>query len=116
MLPEATLEDRIANRFHVNTQTNTEGGTDDEEFRLNALIDPVNTTWAVWQGTIFGCVQCHSRPMRPKDPLWHGKYDWFLSMWNSTEDAELLDDFPHLKVPQDSSRFAEAARALAPRL
>ena len=107
------MEDRIANGFHVNTQTNTEGGTDDEVFRLNAVIDPVNTTWAVWQGTTFGCVQCHLRPI---DPIWHRKYDWFLSIWNSTEDAELLDDFPHLKVPQDSSRFAEAARALALRM
>ncbi|MSU85567.1 MAG: DUF1549 domain-containing protein [Pedosphaera sp.] len=90
----------MASGFHRNTQTNTEGGTDDEEFWLNAVIDPVNTTWAVWQGTTFGCLQCHSRPI---DPLWHGKYDWFLSMWNSTEDADLSDDFSRWKVPRDCS-------------
>ena len=105
LLPDATLEDRIATGFHRNTQTNTEGGTDDEEFRLNAVIDRVNTTWTVWQGTTFGCVQCHSHPY---DPIRHEEYYRFLSMWNSTEDADLSDDFPRLKVPKDPARFAEA--------
>jgi hypothetical protein len=43
-------------------------GTDDEEFRTAALIDRVNTTWEVWQGTTFGCIQCHSHPY---DPISH---------------------------------------------
>jgi hypothetical protein len=105
LLPEAGLEDRIATGFHRNTQTNTEGGTDDEEFRLNAVIDRVNTTWTVWQGTTFGCVQCHSHPY---EPFRHDEYYRVLSMWNSTEDADLSDDFPRLKVPKDPARFAEA--------
>ena len=105
LLPDATLEDRIATGFHRNTQTNTEGGTDDEEFRLNAVIDRVNTTWTVWQGTTFGCVQCHAHPY---DPIRHEEYYRFLSMWNSTEDADLSDDHPRLRVPHDPARFAEA--------
>ena len=105
LLPDATLEDRIATGFHRNTQTNTEGGTDDEEFRLNAVIDRVNTTWTVWQGTTFGCVQCHAHPY---DPIRHEEYYRFLSMWNSTEDADLSDDHPRLRVPNDPGRFAEA--------
>ena len=105
LLPDATLEDRIATGFHRNTQTNTEGGTDDEEFRLNAVIDRVNTTWTVWQGTTFGCVQCHSHPY---DPIRHDEYYRFLSMWNSTEDADLSDDHPRLRVPHDPARFTEA--------
>ena len=105
LLPEAGLEDRVATGFHRNTQTNTEGGTDDEEFRLNAVIDRVNTTWTVWQGTTFGCVQCHAHPY---EPFRQDEYYRFLSMWNSTEDADLSDDFPRLKVPRDPARFAEA--------
>jgi hypothetical protein len=46
MLPNATQAQKVATGFHRNTMTNTEGGTDDEEFRYEALIDRVNTTWA----------------------------------------------------------------------
>jgi hypothetical protein len=105
LLPNATIEDRIATGFHRNTQTNTEGGTDDEEFRLTAVVDRVNTTWTVWQGTTFGCVQCHSHPY---DSFKHEDYYRFLSMLNSTEDADLGDDFPRLQVPFDAAKFAEA--------
>ena len=107
LLPEATLEDRIATGFHRNTQTNTEGGTDDEEYRLAAVIDRVNTTWTVWQGTTFGCVQCHAHPY---DPFPQEDYYRFLSLWNSTEDADLADDHPVLRVPRDPARFTEAER------
>lgn len=105
LLPDATLDDRIATGFHRNTQTNTEGGTDDEEFRLTAVVDRVNTTWTVWQGTTFGCVQCHSHPY---DAFKHEDYYRFLSMLNSTEDADLGDDFPRMRVPFDPAKFAEA--------
>ena len=107
LLPEATLEDRIATGFHRNTQTNTEGGTDDEEYRLAAVIDRINTTWTVWQGTTFGCVQCHAHPY---DPFPQEDYYRFLSLWNSTEDADLADDHPVLRVPRDTARFTEAER------
>ena len=40
--------DLIATGFHRNTQNNTEGGTDDEEYRLAAVMDRVNTTWTAW--------------------------------------------------------------------
>jgi hypothetical protein len=105
LLPNATLDDRIATGFHRNTQTNTEGGTDDEEFRLTAVVDRVNTTWTVWQGTTFGCVQCHAHPY---DSFQQEDYYRFLSFFNSTEDSDLGDDFPRMKVPFDAAKFPEA--------
>ena len=105
LLPDASIEDRVATGFHRNTQTNTEGGTDDEEFRLSAVIDRINTTWTVWQGTTFGCVQCHSHPY---DAYRHDDYYRFLALWNSTEDADMGDDYPRLRVPTDPTRYAEA--------
>ncbi len=107
LLPDPTLEDRVATGFHRHTQTNTEGGTDDEEYRLAAVIDRVNTTWTVWQGTTFGCVQCHSHPY---DAFPHEDYYRFLALWNSTEDADMSDDFPRLRVPGDPARNADAER------
>src|SRR5579871_6637077 len=50
LLPSPTQEQRIATAFHRNTMTNTEGGTDDEEFRVAAIKDRVDTTLQVWMG------------------------------------------------------------------
>ena len=68
LLPDADIEDRLATAAHRQTQTNEEGGTDDEEFRVAAAIDRVSTTWQVWQGLTMGCVQCHDHPYDPPRP------------------------------------------------
>src|SRR5262249_55077298 len=65
LVSDATIGDRLATGFHRNTQTNTEGGTDDEEFRTAAVLDRVATTWETWQGTTFRCSQCHDHPYEP---------------------------------------------------
>jgi len=105
LLPDATIDDQVATGFHRNTQTNTEGGTDDEEFRLIAVIDRINTTWTVWQATTFGCTQCHSHPY---EPFRQEEYYRFMTFFNSTEDADLGDDFPRLNVPTDPQRLSQA--------
>ena len=64
LLSNPTYDDLIATAFHRNTMTNNEGGTEDEEFRTTALIDRVNTTFEVWQGTTMSCVQCHAPSLR----------------------------------------------------
>ncbi|MBI3836556.1 MAG: DUF1549 domain-containing protein, partial [Planctomycetia bacterium] len=53
LVPDADLNTRIATGFHRNTMVNTEGGTDDEEFRVAAIVDRINTTFEVWMGTTF---------------------------------------------------------------
>ena len=63
--PSPTLEQRIATAFHRNTMTNTEGGTDDEEFRVAAVKDRVDTTMQVWMGLTMGCAKCHTHKYDP---------------------------------------------------
>lgn len=106
LLPDATMDQRLATAFHRNTQTNTEGGTDDEEFRVAAVIDRVSTTWTTWQATTFACVQCHSHPY---DPIAHEEFYKFYAFFNSTEDHDQDDDFPRLKFPADPVKSAEAS-------
>jgi hypothetical protein len=96
MLDDATIDDLLATAFHRNTQTNTEGGTDDEEFRLQAVMDRVNTTWQVWQATTFGCTQCHSHPYAPFD---NNEYYKFLAILNNTRDCDVREEYPLLEVP-----------------
>ena len=54
LLPEPSRDQLLATAFHRNTKTNTEGGTDDEEFRVEAVRDRVDTTMQVWMGNDRG--------------------------------------------------------------
>ncbi len=107
LLPDATLPDRVAATFHRNTQVNTEGGTDDEEYRVVATIDRVNTTWQVWQATTMGCVQCHSHPY---EPINHDEYYRALAFFNTTRDWDLKEELPVLRVPLVETNFTRAQK------
>lgn len=98
MLPNATDEQLIATAFHRNTMNNDEGGTEDEEFRVAALIDRVNTTWEVWQSTTMGCVQCHSHPY---DPFTHDEYYKSMAFFNNTRDEDTEGEHPNLRTYQE---------------
>ena len=102
LLPNATIEDRIATAAHRVTQTNEEGGTDDEEFRVAAVLDRVNTTWQAWQGITFGCVQCHSHPY---DPFRHAEYYQFAAFFNTSADCDLDEDWPVVQAPLDPQDY-----------
>ena len=106
LLPGANIEDRLATTAHRLTQTNEEGGTDDEEFRVAAAVDRVSTTWQVWQGLTMGCVQCHDHPY---DPLAHAEFYEALALFNSTADADLDNEHPALAVPRDPADYDDAA-------
>jgi Protein of unknown function (DUF1553)/Protein of unknown function (DUF1549)/Planctomycete cytochrome C len=91
LLPDPSLEDRIATAFHRNTMTNTEGGTDDEEFRVAAIKDRVDTTMQVWMGLTIGCAKCHSHKY---DPISQEEYYRFYAIFNQTADADRGDESP----------------------
>lgn len=107
LLPEATFEDQIATSFHRQTPVNDEGGTDDEEFRMVAVMDRSATTWSVLNALTINCVQCHSHPY---DPIRHAEYYKSLAFFNTTLDADLPEDTPVLRVPKDRARYSEASR------
>lgn len=94
LLPQPTEEQLAATAFHRNTLTNSEGGTNDEEFRNVAIIDRVNTTWMVWMGTSMACSQCHDHKY---DPLPQADYFRFFAVLNNTEDADRRDEAPLLE-------------------
>lgn len=85
LLPEATNEQLLATAFHRNTLENEEGGTDNEEFRVAAVKDRVDTTMQVWMGLTMGCAKCHSHKY---DPITQEDYYSFYAFFNQTEDAD----------------------------
>ena len=85
LLPEPTTDQILATAFHRNTLENDEGGTDDEEFRVAAVKDRVDTTIQVWMGLTMGCAKCHSHKY---DPISQEDYYAFYTFFNQTEDAD----------------------------
>ena len=91
LLPKPSEQDILATAFHRNTMTNDEGGTDDEEYRVRAVMDRVNTTMEAWQASTIACVQCHSHPY---DPIRHEEYYQLKGYFNNTADRDLTSDYP----------------------
>lgn len=108
LLPDATEEQKIATAFHRNTMTNTEGGTDDEEWRVAAIKDRAAVTAQVWMGLTMGCAQCHTHKF---DPLTHRDYYSFYAFFNQTEDNDQPDERPTLPVFSAAEKQRRAALA-----
>lgn len=109
LLEAPTADQLIATAFHRNTMTNTEGGTDDEEFRVAAILDRVNTTFEVWQGLTIGCVQCHNHPY---DPIDQEEYYAVMDYFNQTADSDKTDERPTFAAfPHESAEKAQTILA-----
>lgn len=104
LLPNPTREQRLATAFHRQTMTNSEGGTDNEEFRVAAVVDRVDTTMSVWMGSTLGCAQCHDHKY---DPFSQKEFFELFAFFDQTEDADRDNDLPAMRVPtaQDEARL-----------
>lgn len=112
LLHDPTLEQLIATAFHRNTMSTNEGGTNNEEYRISAVMDRVNTTWEVWQGTTMSCVQCHSHPY---DPIRHHEFYTSFAFFNNTTDWDGPVEYPLLKElhEEDSAKVEEIVNWIA---
>ncbi len=103
LLPNPTLSQQMATAFHRNTMTNVEGGTDDEEFRVAAVRDRVDTTVQVWMGLTMGCAKCHSHKY---DPISQREYYQVYDLFNQTADTDRADEFPTIPAPRPADQLA----------
>ncbi|MBX3444179.1 MAG: PSD1 domain-containing protein [Planctomyces sp.] len=98
LLPDATLEQRTATGFHRNTLKNEEGGTDPEQFRVEAVADRVSTVGSVFLGLTLGCARCHDHKY---DPISQREFYQLFAIFNSTDE-------PTLMAPTDQQMAEEA--------
>lgn len=112
LLPDPTDDQLIATAFHRNTMTQNEGGTDDEEFRNAAMIDRVNTTFAVWMGTTMACAQCHTHKY---DPITIKEYFQFYAFLNQSADSDKKDEVPlhTFHTPEQQQQLSRLKTELA---
>lgn len=65
LLPDAMIEQRIATGFNRNHTTTQETGVIDEEYRVEYVVDRLETTSTVWLGLTVGCARCHDHKFDP---------------------------------------------------
>ncbi len=112
LLENPSVEQIVATGFHRNTLINEEGGTDDEQFRVESIVDRVNTTGAVWLGLTVGCAQCHSHKY---DQLTQREYYQLYAFFNNADEPTIrVVPQPRLaERKQLEAAVGEAEEALA---
>lgn len=112
MLPGATLEQVIATGFHRNTMRNEEGGTDQEQFRIEAVADRVNTTASVFLGLTVGCARCHDHKY---DPISQREYYELFALLNNADEPTIEVPTTHKmrELPALANELALAEKLLA---
>jgi hypothetical protein len=86
LLPDATIDQKIASGFNRNHLLNGEGGAIAEEQRCNTLFDRVDTTSTTWLGLTMACAQCHDHKY---DPLTRIDYYRLLDAFNRVPESGL---------------------------
>jgi len=86
LLPNATVEQRLATGFHRNTLTNREGGVNIEQFRVEQVMDRASTVGTAWLGLTFGCAQCHDHKY---DPITQKDFYQLFAYFNTAGELDI---------------------------
>lgn len=65
LLPDATIDQKIASGYNRLLQTTHEGGLQPKEYLAIYAADRVRNVSAVWMGATLGCAQCHDHKYDP---------------------------------------------------
>lgn len=105
LMPNATLEQRVASGFHRCNITTNEGGTIPEENLVLYTRDRTETTSQVWLGLTANCAVCHDHKF---DPITQREFYEMSAFFNNTTqgamDGNIKDTPPVLLVPRPEDR------------
>ncbi len=115
LIPDATLDQKIATGFNRNNRQNSEGGLIAEEWRIEGVIDRVEATSAVWMALTIGCARCHDHKY---DPISQKEMYQFFSYFNNVPESGVAspgNTAPLLRIPrpQDDAKLLELEAAVA---
>ena len=110
MLPEASRDQIIATGFNRNHRINGEGGIIAEEWRVETVIDRVETTGQTWLGLTVGCARCHDHKY---DPLTQREFYSLFALFNNVPESGTVMGLgnrnggnadPVYRIPDDAQR------------
>lgn len=91
LIPDATLEQKIASGFNRNHVMTDEGGAIPEEYLVEYAVDRTATTGSVFLGLTLGCARCHEHKF---DPISQGEFFGLYAFFNSLEEPGLYSQLP----------------------
>ncbi|QXD23320.1 PSD1 and planctomycete cytochrome C domain-containing protein [Opitutia bacterium ISCC 51] len=102
LLPEPSLEQRVATGYVRMNPTTNEGGSIPEEFQAKNNFDRVENLGTVFLGLSLQCARCHTHKY---DPITHEEYFQLFAFFNNTAEKPLdgykYDLPPVEKAPRD---------------
>ncbi|MCH2399067.1 MAG: DUF1549 domain-containing protein, partial [Pirellulales bacterium] len=116
LLPEPTLQQRIATGFNRNHRGNAEGGIIPEEYQVEYVVDRVDTTFTVWLSLTIGCARCHDHKY---DPLKQSEFYQVAAFFNNVPESGRAikegNSPPFIKAPTAAQSVAleELERSLS---
>jgi hypothetical protein len=122
LLPNPSIEQRIATGFNRCNVTTSEGGSIDEEYLVRYAVDRVETTSTVWLGLTLGCAVCHEHKFDPvSQKEFYQLFAYFNSLTERAMDGNKADPPPVIRVPSEEqttelAQLRERINALQARL
>ena len=83
LLPNPSLQQKIATAFCRMHNINDEGGALDKEYRVEAVCDRIETIATTFMGLTFNCARCHNHKY---DPITQEDYYSVYAFFNSVEE------------------------------
>ncbi|MEO8660236.1 MAG: PSD1 and planctomycete cytochrome C domain-containing protein [Bryobacteraceae bacterium] len=96
LLPDSTVDQKVATGFHRNTLTNREGGVNVEQFRFEQVVDRASTVGTVWLGLTVGCAQCHDHKF---DPISQKEFYQLFAYFNTADEVNIEAPLPGERGP-----------------
>jgi mono/diheme cytochrome c family protein len=91
LLPDASVEQKVATGFNRNTLSNREGGADPEEYRVEQVVDRISTMGTVWLGMTVGCARCHNHKY---DPISQKEFYQLYAFFNNADEINIAAPTP----------------------
>src|SRR5207253_6139624 len=101
LLPNPTIETRIASGYNRLLMTTEEGGAQAKEYLAKYAADRVRNASVVWLGTTMGCCECHDHKF---DPFAQKDFYRFAAFFADIQETAVGEQPPFLVPTEDQKK------------
>lgn len=106
LLPNPTIEQKVASGYNRLLQTSGEGGAQAKEYVVRYASDRVRNASSVWLGATMACCECHDHKY---DPFSQKDFYTFAAFFADVQEIPISVPQPELMIP-DEKQSAQLAR------